>query len=148
MIAIENYSLVRNLGRVSFTDIPKGTNLSYLNKSNANRVHMDMVSAMKSTVAKLDRMGIFLGISLEIDETKLFHVDTIYMNYRSDICQMQSRVDLKKSLHYWNLFSRVVGGNAETRDFVVYSSYWKLCLAYLLRGVEPELSEMLIGGEI
>lgn len=148
MISVERYNPVLNLSKRSYGDIPKGVSLSNSIKIecyNATTVLVKSIILSAQNLGKYDR---FLGVSLDVDDSYLLPVKVLYIVYKSEFVNIQCKIEVNKSLSYWNLMNRLLYSKPYKRDFNAYSMYWKICLAYLLKDYDEGASELLLKGEL
>lgn len=143
MISVEKYKSVLNFSKRRYNDVPEGIVLTNSLRTSCHSATVSLVKSILSSVKVLEGYGRFLGVSLDVDDGCLLPIKVIYFTYKSNFTTIQCRVDLCKSLSYWNLMDRILHDKPYKRDYHAYSTYWKVCLSAILEDYDADMVNLL-----
>lgn len=128
MIMLKNFIKPMTLGKQNYSDLPRGIKIAYSCKVNCFNSSYNIIQSLK----KFERRSGAV-VLVDIDETKLFYLDSIYISYKSDSTSFEIMIDLKKSFNYRYMVDALIkDGDLNSYIVPTYERYWSDCIKVLL----------------
>lgn len=144
LVSLENYRVTTNIGRKSFSDIPKEVKLDKSMLATYSKINKNIVELLQYLENRVASYGSVVNISLDVDYEKLFYVDCVYLSYKEGFTNVIVKVDLKESLAYWNLMHLIRKNNVGVWDMVAYERYCTTALKGIFKSINPDILDFLV----
>lgn len=141
MIMLKNFIKPMTLGKQNYSDLPKGTQIAYNCKVKCFNSSYNIIQSIKEFERRSGAM-----VLVDIDESKLFYLDSIYIAYKSDSTSFEIMIDLKKSFNYRYMVDALIkDGDLNSYIVPTYERYWSDCIKVLLYRYDPAHAPDVLG---
>ena len=122
-----------NLNKKNYSDLPKGLDIQYECKVRCSKSNLEIISSLKRFESASGSR-----ILIDIDDSKLFYLDNVYVGYNSGSCNFECMIDLKKSFNYLSIINDLIKNKTiPNYKLNAYIGYWRDCFKVLLSRYDP-----------